>query len=60
MINLLADENIPPSVVRFLRDRGLEVKELGEAGLAGALILPLLLRKVGSTWPHHPFPHCPA
>ena len=36
MIRLLADENIPPNVVRFLRDRGIEVKEVGVAGSAGA------------------------
>ena len=36
MIRLLADENIPPNVVRFLRDRGIEVKEVGVAGSTGA------------------------
>ena len=36
MIRLLADENIPPNVVRFLRDRGIEVKEVGGAGSAGS------------------------
>jgi predicted nuclease of predicted toxin-antitoxin system len=36
MIKLLADENIPPSVVGFLRDRGFDVKQVGGAGTAGA------------------------
>lgn len=36
MIKLLADENIPPAVVRFLRERGFEVKQVTGAGSAGA------------------------
>lgn len=36
MIKLLADENIPPGVVGFLRDRGFDVKEVSGAGTAGA------------------------
>ena len=36
MIKLLADENIPPDVVGFLRNRGFEVKEVSVAGTAGA------------------------
>jgi predicted nuclease of predicted toxin-antitoxin system len=36
MTKFLADENIPPAVVRFLRDRGFDVKEVREAGLPGA------------------------
>jgi len=36
MTKLLADENIPPGVVRFLRDRGFEVKEVSGSGLSGA------------------------
>ena len=36
MIKLLADENVPPGVVGFLRDRGFDVKEVGEAGTTGA------------------------
>jgi predicted nuclease of predicted toxin-antitoxin system len=35
MIKLLADENIPSGVTKFLRDRGFDVKEVG-AGKAGA------------------------
>jgi len=35
MLKLLADENIPQSTVRFLRDSGCEVVSAKEAGLAG-------------------------
>lgn len=36
MIKLLADENIPQSIVGFLRDRGFDVKEVSGAPMAGA------------------------
>jgi len=36
MIKLPADENIPPRVVEYLRDRGFDVKEGTVAGAAGA------------------------
>jgi len=36
MIKLPADENIPPRVVQYLRDRGFDVKEVSGAGAAGA------------------------
>lgn len=36
MIKFLADENIPSGVTKFLRDRGLDVKEVGGAENAGA------------------------
>jgi len=32
----LADENIFPAIVRFLREKGFDVKDLREAGLLGA------------------------
>jgi predicted nuclease of predicted toxin-antitoxin system len=36
MIKFLADENIPSGVTKFLRDRGFDLKEAREAGIAGA------------------------
>jgi predicted nuclease of predicted toxin-antitoxin system len=36
MIRLLADENIPPAVVEFFRERGFDVKDVNEGGFAGA------------------------
>jgi len=36
MIKLLADENIPPAVVGFFREKGFDVKEVNEGGFAGA------------------------
>jgi hypothetical protein len=36
MTKFLADENIPSGVVRFLQDRGFDLKEAREAGIAGA------------------------
>ena len=36
-LGVLADENIHPAVVAFLRDRGLDARSVVEAKLAGAL-----------------------
>jgi predicted nuclease of predicted toxin-antitoxin system len=36
MTSFLVDENLPPSVGCFMRDRGFDVKEVREAGMAGA------------------------
>jgi len=36
MIQLLADENIPPAVVGFLRERGFDVREVSGGEVAGA------------------------
>lgn len=36
MTKFLADENIPSGVARFLQDRGFDLKEAREAGIAGA------------------------
>jgi predicted nuclease of predicted toxin-antitoxin system len=33
MTQFLADENIPPAVVKFLRNKGLDVKEVREFGV---------------------------
>jgi predicted nuclease of predicted toxin-antitoxin system len=41
---LLADENIHPDVVRFLRDQGTDVCSVTEEGLAGQDNLTLLRR----------------
>lgn len=36
MPKFLADENISPALVKFLRDNGLDVKDVREAGMSGA------------------------
>jgi predicted nuclease of predicted toxin-antitoxin system len=35
MSRFLIDENIPPAVARFLRNKGFDVKEVREAGIPG-------------------------
>jgi predicted nuclease of predicted toxin-antitoxin system len=35
MIRFLADENVPSAVVRFLKDKGFDLKEVRGAGIAG-------------------------
>jgi predicted nuclease of predicted toxin-antitoxin system len=35
MVKFLADENIFPPIVRFLRNRGFDVKDLREEGMSG-------------------------
>jgi len=35
MTKFLIDENIPPAVAHFLRDKGFDVKEVREAGIHG-------------------------
>ncbi len=36
MIRLLTDENIPPVIVKYLRDKGFDVKDIHELDLHGA------------------------
>jgi len=35
MVKFLADENIFPAIIQFLRDRGFDVKDLREEGMLG-------------------------
>jgi predicted nuclease of predicted toxin-antitoxin system len=35
MTSFLADENVPPAIVEFLRQKGFDVKEARELGIPG-------------------------
>jgi predicted nuclease of predicted toxin-antitoxin system len=43
-LRLLADENIHPEVISYLRSTGLDVRDIREAGLAGAPDVQILRR----------------
>jgi hypothetical protein len=43
-LRLLADENIHPEVISYLRSNGLDVRDIREAGMAGASDVEILRR----------------